>query len=64
MVLLTSSDSEFLKEYPIVELKSTNNEFINTTDLMGENGLVILFTCNHCPYAIALWDRLVRDYTN
>ena len=62
MVLLSSSDSEFLKEYPVVELKSTN-KIINSTDLMGENGLVIIFTCNHCPYAIALWDRLIRDYT-
>ena len=63
MVLLTSSDAEFLKEYPVVELKSTNNKFINTADMMGKNGLVIIFTCNHCPYAIALWDRLIRDYT-
>jgi len=27
---------------------------------MGENGLVVAFTCNHCPYAIAVWPRLVR----
>ena len=62
MVLLSASDSEFLKEYPVVKLKSTTKKNINSVDLMGENGLVILFTCNHCPYAIALWDRLIRDY--
>ncbi|MDX8388446.1 MAG: thioredoxin family protein [Ghiorsea sp.] len=27
---------------------------------LGENGLVVAFTCNHCPYAIAVWPRLVR----
>ena len=27
---------------------------------MGEKGLVVAFTCNHCPYAIAVWPRLVR----
>ncbi len=27
---------------------------------MGEKGLLIAFTCNHCPYAIAVWPRLVR----
>ncbi|MDX8384627.1 MAG: thioredoxin family protein [Ghiorsea sp.] len=27
---------------------------------MGEHGLVVAFTCNHCPYAIAVWPRLVR----
>ena len=27
---------------------------------VGENGLLVAFTCNHCPYAIAVWPRLVR----
>ena len=30
------------------------------TDEMGEKGLLVAFTCNHCPYAIAVWPRLVR----
>lgn len=29
-------------------------------DLFGERGLLIFFTCNHCPYAQALWPRLIR----
>ncbi|MDC0036802.1 thioredoxin family protein [bacterium] len=32
----------------------------DTSTLMGEKGLVIIFTCNHCPYAIAIWDRLIK----
>ena len=27
--------------------------------LMGEKGLVIYFTCNHCPYAIGIWNRSI-----
>ena len=27
----------------------------------GENGLVVVFICNHCPYVKAITDRLVRD---
>ncbi len=27
----------------------------------GENGLLILFICNHCPYVKAIRERLVRD---
>ncbi len=27
----------------------------------GENGLLIMFICNHCPYVKAILDRLVRD---
>jgi peroxiredoxin len=29
-------------------------------DFMGEKGLLVVFTCNHCPYAIAVWPRLMR----
>ena len=28
--------------------------------LYGAKGLLVAFTCNHCPYAIAVWPRLVR----
>jgi peroxiredoxin len=29
-------------------------------DLMGEKGLLVVFMCNHCPYAQAVWPRLIR----
>ena len=30
---------------------------------MGENGLLIAFLCNHCPYVQAIADRLTEDTT-
>lgn len=30
-------------------------------DLMGSNGLLIAFICNHCPYVKAIADRLAED---
>ena len=30
-------------------------------DVTGENGTVIVFICNHCPYVKAVIDRLVAD---
>lgn len=30
-------------------------------DLVGRNGMVIAFICNHCPYVRAVIDRIVRD---
>lgn len=27
----------------------------------GDNGLLVMFICNHCPYVKAIRDRLVRD---
>ena len=29
--------------------------------LIGEKGLLIAFICNHCPYVVAVIDRLVAD---
>ncbi len=29
--------------------------------LMGEKGLVLVFMCNHCPYVVAVADRLAAD---
>ena len=30
-------------------------------DCAGENGLLVMFICNHCPYVKAIRERLVRD---
>jgi len=30
-------------------------------DCRGENGLLVMFICNHCPYVKAVRDRIVRD---
>jgi len=27
----------------------------------GENGLLVMFICNHCPYVKSILDRIVRD---
>jgi len=27
----------------------------------GENGLLVMFICNHCPYVKAILDRIIRD---
>src|SRR5262249_38982235 len=29
--------------------------------MKGENGLVVAFICNHCPYVKAVIERIVRD---
>ena len=46
------------------ELKSTNYEIINLNDVKGENGTLIMFICNHCPYVIAVIKDIVDDYKN
>ena len=43
------------------ELKSTNNEIIKLNDIKGENGTLIMFICNHCPYVKAIIKDIVED---
>ena len=46
------------------ELKSTNNKIVNLNDVRGENGTLIMFICNHCPYVIAVIEDIIEDYKN
>ena len=62
MALIKSTESEILKKLPDFKLKSTDLSVQSNHSIMGKNGLIILFTCNHCPYASVLWNRTIRDY--
>lgn len=42
-------------------LLGIDNKIWTLEDCRGENGLLIMFICNHCPYVKAIMDRLVRD---
>jgi len=44
------------------KLKNVDGKFLFTKDLTHAKGLVIVFTCNHCPYALKYEDRL--NYLN
>ena len=46
------------------ELKSTDNEIVKLNDFKGENGTLIMFICNHCPYVKAIIDDIVVDCKN
>jgi peroxiredoxin len=46
------------------ELKSTDNEIVKLNDFKGENGTLIMFICNHCPYVKAIIDDIVTDCKN
>ena len=45
---------------PEFQLKDPAGKLHKSDDLFGERGLLVAFTCNHCPYAIAVWPRLIR----
>ena len=42
-------------------LPGTDGKIWTLDECSGENGLLVMFICNHCPYVKAILDRLVRD---
>ena len=52
---------DFGKKALPFELKSTENKIFTLDDIKGENGTLIMFICNHCPYVKAITKELVED---
>lgn len=46
---------------PDFDLPGTDGKRYSLRDVRGPNGVVIAFICNHCPYVLAVIDRIVRD---
>ena len=46
---------------PDFSLPATDGNTCALGDIMGENGAVVVFICNHCPYVKAITQRLVAD---
>jgi peroxiredoxin len=42
-------------------LPGTDGKHYSIADVRGQNGLLVMFICNHCPYVKAVRERLVRD---
>ena len=64
MALTKTPICDFGKIADNFELKSTNNKVISLDDVKGENGTLIMFICNHCPYVKAVIDNIVEDCKN
>ena len=42
-------------------LLSTENKKISLDDIRGENGTLVMFICNHCPYVKAVIKDITQD---
>jgi peroxiredoxin len=60
MALLESMSIELGKKMPAFTLKDPKGKEYSSDKLLGEKGLLIFFTCNHCPYAQAVWERFIN----
>lgn len=43
------------------DLRGVDGKRYNLASVQGENGLLVMFICNHCPYVKAVRDRIIRD---
>jgi peroxiredoxin len=41
------------------ELKNLKGEMFSLNQIKNAKGFVVIFTCNHCPYAVAYEDRIL-----
>lgn len=61
MALTRTPVCEFGAPAPDFELPGVDGRVWTRDECCGENGLLVMFICNHCPYVQAINARLVRD---
>ena len=61
MTLTKTPICDFGKKAENFELKSTENKIITLNDAKGQNGTLIMFICNHCPYVKAVIEDIIND---
>jgi peroxiredoxin len=43
------------------KLKGVDGNYYSLGGLKGQNGLLVMFICNHCPYVKSVIHRIIRD---
>ncbi len=59
--MATAPVCDFGVPAPDFDLTGTDGKRWRLADVMGRNGVVIVFICNHCPYVKAIADKLVTE---
>ena len=61
MVLTKTPICNFGEKPHSFTLKGVDNKLYKFEDLIGKNGTLIMFICNHCPYVKAVIKDIVND---
>ena len=61
MTLTETPICNFGEKAKSFDLLSTTNKKISLNDIKGENGTLIMFICNHCPYVKAVIGDIAKD---
>lgn len=60
-MLLDTPICDFGWKAPDFTIKDPDGTLFTMSDHLGEKGLLIAFICNHCPYVLAIAERLAQD---
>lgn len=60
-MLLDTPICDFDWQAPDFSLRDPDGRAVSMRESLGENGLLIAFICNHCPYVKAIADRFASD---
>lgn len=60
-MLLDTPICNFGWKAPDFTLKDAYGKSFSMHDYLGENGLLVMFICNHCPYVQRIGQRLAND---
>ena len=61
MVSLETPVCDFGRPAPDFALPGVDGKLWTLAECKGEQGLLVMFICNHCPYVQAVRERIVRD---
>ncbi len=61
MVSLETPVCEFGLRAPDFALQGVDGNLWTLDECKGDQGLLVMFICNHCPYVKAVRERIVRD---
>ena len=65
LLILFVSTSLFAQGYSVGDvakdfsLKNIDDKMVSLSDFKSAKGFIVVFTCNHCPYAVAYEDRIL-----
>ena len=61
MPALSTPVCEFGWKAQNFSLQSTRNEIVELNKARGQNGTLIMFICNHCPYVVSALDEIIFE---
>ncbi len=46
---------------PDFKLPAADGRDLSLADIAGDKGTLVMFICNHCPYVLAILEKIIRD---